>query len=123
MEALISGVISFLVFHLTSHPKSKFSQKIPSKKIKRIQVSPSIAVEAKNRVFHFHHWMIFTPLYFYSQHAGTSWLNSSLVHGFLLGAIIQGLLYADRFRFVFHVQEYKKFQPATYNLSFLRKLL
>lgn len=123
MEALASGVASFILFHLTTHPKSKINKKLPSKKFSRVQIFPRISIEAKNRVFHFHHWMIFTPLYFLTQHTGNAFLQSSLLHGFLLGGIVQGLLFADRFRIVFHLKEYRRVNRSSYNLSFIKKII
>lgn len=123
MEALFSGAASFAFFHFATHPKSKINKRLPSKKISRIQIFPRIHIQAKNRIFHFHHWMLFAPAYVFAQKANTEFLHSDIITGFLLGGIIQGLLYADRFRFVIHQKEYHKIKKSSYNLSFLRKLI
>ena len=121
---LITAAGSFLVFHFASHPKSRFNKKLPNKKIaSRVQIFPRINIEAKNRIFHFHHWMIFTPLYLFTQHTGNGLFNSGLIRGILLGGIIQGLLYADRFKLIFNVNDYKKVKRSSYNVSFLKKLI
>lgn len=125
MEALFSAIAGFSLFHFTTHPKSKLYKKLPRKKlVNRIQVFPSIHFEAKNRVFHFHHWMIFSSFYFFAQQSSKPILHSDLLQGFLIGAIIQGLLFADRFRVVFKESEYhKKVKRSSYNISFLKKLV
>ena len=125
METILSFAISFLLFHLVTHPKSKLNKKLPSKKITgRVQIFPRISIEAKNRVFHVHHWMLFTPAYFLLPQVNHGLGLNPLIQGFLLGGIIQGLLYADRFRIIFNYNEYnRKVKRSSYNLSFLKKLI
>lgn len=125
METLLSFAVSFFLFHLATHPKSKFNKKLPSKKISsRFQIFPRISFEAKNRVFHVHHWMLFTPAYFLLPSVNHGLSLAPIIQGFLLGGIVQGLMYADRFRIIFHYDDYqKKVKHSSYNLSFLKKLV
>lgn len=124
MEALFSAIVSFFVFHFASHPKSKLHKKLPKKKlINRVQILPSIHIEAKNRIIHLHHWMNFTAIFVALNYSHQP-IHSQVINGFLIGAIIQGLLYANRFKIVFRYDEYhRKVRCSSYNLSFLKKLV
>lgn len=125
MEAILSGAASFILFHLASHPKSKIHGKIPKAKIKRFELSPRFTFEAKNRIFHLHHWMIFTPIYFFVQAKGAGIFQSDLFSGFLIGGILQGLMYKDSLKLVHRNSEYKnRVSSASYHrFSFLRKII
>jgi len=125
MDAIISGVASFIIFHLASHPNSRIQKKLPRAKIKRVQLFPNLNFEAKNRVFHIHHWMVFTPLLILVQTWGRGILQSDLLNGFMIGGIVQGLLYKDSLKFVHHNKDYqKKIRNTSYHrLKSLRKFL
>lgn len=122
MEALLSGLGAFAFFHFASHPKSKIHKKLPSKSIKRVQLIPSLNFEVKNKIFHFHHWMLFTPTFVFVNYIDKGLIHSDLLNGALIGGIVQGLLYKDRFKLVHKAAEYQKTKSSTYNISFLKKL-
>ena|SRR3989344_2028923 len=126
METLISGVASFILFHLTTRPSSKINRKFPSAKIKRIEFFPRFNIEAKNKIFHIHHWMIFAPLLIVVQTIGRSWgiFQSDMVHGFMWGGLIQGLMYEDSLKFIHHPEVYRKKITSTsyHGLRFLKKI-
>ena len=126
METLISGIASFTLFHLATRPKSKINKKLPRAKVKRFQLFPRFNVEAKNRIFHVHHWMILAPLYLFAQTIGKDFgiLQSNILQGFMLGGIVQGLMYEDSLKFIHHEREYhKKIRASSYHgFRFLKKL-
>ncbi len=124
METIISGVASFFLFQITTHPKSKINKKIPRVKISRFSFAPRFTFEAKNRVFHLHHWMLFTPILVFTQTRGTGILQSDLLHGFLLGTIVQGLLYRDRFKVVSRYEEFeKRVSQSSLHLPLVRRII
>lgn len=125
MEALISGIISFTLFHFASHPKSRFHKKLPKAKFKRIQLAPRMSIEAKNRIFHLHHWMLFVPILGASVFLGGGFLQSDILHGFLLGGIAQGLMYKDSLKFMHKAHDFhEKVSAASYHkFSFLKKII
>jgi hypothetical protein len=127
METLISGLASFAFFHLATRPKSKINKKLPRAKLKRFELFPRFNVEAKNKIFHFHHWMVLAPVYLFTQTIGKDFgiLQSNILQGFLLGGIVQGLMYEDSFKFIHHNHEYqKKITSSSYHgFRFLRKLI
>ncbi len=113
METLIGGLVSFLLLHFTTHPSSKINKKLsnisPKKRtIKRMEIFPRLNIEAKNRRIHIHHWMILTPLFIASQTIGKGFMQSDLLHGFMLGGIFQGLMYKDSLKFIHHNKDYKE---------------
>ncbi len=108
MEAILSGIASFAIFHYVSHPKSKIHGKMPSAKFKRVQVFPRFNIETKNRVFHFHHWLVITPIFVGTQFVSKGVLSSDVLHGFMLGGIVQGLLYKDSLKFVHRPTEFQQ---------------
>lgn len=124
METLVGGTVSFIIFHLISHPTSRITKKIPQAKIKKIQILPNLRIEVKNRVFHVHHWMWIAPFYVAAQIIDKGILKSDLVHGALLGGFLQGLLFRDSLKFIHPATEAFKHQGYTqYPLYFIRKLI
>ena len=126
MEAFLSGLVSFLLFHLTSRPKSKINKKYPSLKFRRFELFPRINFEAKNKIFHIHHWMYLAPILLITQTVGRGihFLQSDVLNGFIIGGILQGLMYEDSFKFIHHTKEYKdKITSTTYHgFRFLKRL-
>jgi hypothetical protein len=118
METIFSIIASFLFFHFTTRPKSKIGKKMPRTKIKRVQIFPSFHVEARNKVVHVHHWMIFTPLLIAAQTIlkNIGFFQSDILQGLMLGGIFQGLMYEDSFKFIHHVKDYnKKIRSTSYH--------
>lgn len=102
VEILLGGSIGFIIFMLATHPGSKVNKKLPEKHIKNLQVFPRLHLKARNRVIHVHHWMFLTPILILIQNIS----QSNILHGFVIGGILQGLMFKDRFRFVFRPDEY-----------------
>lgn len=95
---LLAGIISgFSFFVLTSHPGKSPVRKLPEKRVKNISYFPNIKAHGKTEYYHFHHWMIFSllyPLVFVKKKLR----RSKLLHGIMIGGIVQGLTYKDRFQ-------------------------
>lgn len=96
--------LAFVIFSLTSHPRSKVHRALPQKKIKNLQVFPHIKIVTKDTTYHFHHWLIFSTLY-WRLFLKKRVFNSKFLHGIMLGSIFQGLLYKDRFRILYRNEE------------------
>jgi hypothetical protein len=101
METIISGIASFAVFHIFSHPKSRVTKKMPHTRIKRVEILPNLRIEVKNRFVHIHHWMLITPVYLFVQTKGSGILQSDLLHGFLIGGIVQGLMFKNSLKLIY----------------------
>ncbi len=97
----LAGAISgFSFFAVSSHRKSPIYKMLPNRKIKNISYFPNIKIQKKNKHYHIHHWMIFSALY--APFILIKRLRSKLLHGLIIGSIIQGLTYKDRFRIKYH---------------------
>lgn len=93
------GVLSsFGLFWLTSHPKSKVKRGLPEIWLRNLMLAPNIRLKHKDVIYHLHHWVIFSFTYALLFLLRRRLLRFGLVHGVIIGAIIQGLTYADRFR-------------------------
>jgi hypothetical protein len=117
MEIIIGSLVSFSVFHYTSHPKSRFHKKIPIKKFFNIQIVPHINLSLKKRVIHLHHWMLFSPLFAFAQTGDRGILSAGVMKGLLIGGIIQGLMYKDRFHIIFKQQDYITIKDGHYQIK------
>ena len=102
LEAFFGGIISFIILTLFTHPKSRINKKLPEKKYKNVQLFPRINFSAKNRVFHFHHWIFLTPVLLFLHNI----THSDILNGAVLGGIIQGLLFKDRFKIISKKEDY-----------------
>ncbi len=94
---LFAGLIgSFLFFTVSSHQKSPIYKNLPEKKLKNISYFPNIKIQKGKGRYHIHHWMIFSALY--APFILVERLRSKFLHGLIIGSIIQGLTYKDRFQ-------------------------
>ena len=96
----------FALFWFASHPtKSPLRKKLPVKKFKNVYLLPEIKIERKDKHIHFHHWLnisaVYVLLYWKKRHV----LENKLLSGFLVGSILQGLSYEDRFSFIYKPEE------------------
>lgn len=94
------GFIGYMLFWLTSHPThSPVRRRIPTKRIRNIEFMPEIKIRRKNREYHVHHWLSISSLYLILLLVKRKkFLRSKLAQGFLIGSILQGLTYKDRFK-------------------------
>lgn len=97
-KALIGVVVGFALFWTTSHPKSPIHRKLPQKKIKNISICPNIQITYKNTVFHLHHWMNMSTIYFATVISNRRVADYAFYHGFMVGSILQGFVFPDRLR-------------------------
>lgn len=104
---LVGTIAGYGFFWLASHPThSPVRKKLPVKKIKNVHILPEIHVEAKGRKVHLHHWFNLSFLYailFATRKKHK--ILSKLTHGFLIGSILQGLSYKDRFKVVHFIEK------------------
>src|SRR5437868_248068 len=88
----------FSLFLITSHPKSKVHDKIKPRKIKNVYLLPHIKVEFHDREYHLHHWINLSSLLLLLYSARRRrLLGSRILRAFVMGGIVQGLCYKDRF--------------------------
>lgn len=103
-STLISGILAFIFFTLTTKPNTGIKNRMPEKRYKNISISNNdgayIKIQRKNKVFHLHHWLLLTTVYLPVLALRKGILKSRFLHGFFLGSIIQGLVYHDRFRII-----------------------
>lgn len=106
-KLLAGGILGYGFFWLTSHPThSPVRKKLPEKRIKNVHLLPELHIEAKGRRFHLHHWINLSFLYallFATRKSHK--ILSKITHGFLIGSILQGLSYKDRFRLINFVED------------------
>jgi hypothetical protein len=95
----------FAVFWLASHDKSPLKAKLPEKKLKNLALLPNIKIIKEDTHIHFHHWFNITSIYALLYWKKRNILSNKLLNGFLIGSIMQGLSYDDRFSFVYKPEE------------------
>jgi hypothetical protein len=95
----------FVVFWLTSNDKSPLKAKFPEKKLKNIAFLPNIKIIKEDKHIHLHHWLNITSIYALLYWKKRQLLGNKLLNGFLIGSILQGLSYDDRFSFVYKPEE------------------
>ena len=97
LAKILAGLIAgFSFFTVSSHQKSPVYEKLPEKKLKNISYFPNVKIQKKDGHYHIHHWMIFSALY--APFILVRRLRSKFLHGLIIGSIVQGLTYRDRFR-------------------------
>lgn len=100
-QLLLGGGVGFLLFWLTSHPTSPVHRRLPRRTYKTHHVVPHVKIAHKNRQYHIHHWMQLLVVYGYLWLRKRHLLRHKILHGFILGSILQGLSYKDRFKIVY----------------------
>src|SRR3989344_102659 len=94
---ILAGLIAgFSFFTISPHQKSPVYKKLPEKKLKNVSYLPNIKIQKDSGHYHIHHWMIFSALY--APFILIKRLRSKFLHGLIIGSIVQGLTYKDRFR-------------------------
>ncbi|MBI2597531.1 hypothetical protein HYW41_05240 [Candidatus Daviesbacteria bacterium] len=91
LSLIPTTVLGYYTFKATSHPTSRIRKRMPNVKLKRVQVFPVLRVYLFGRVFHLHHWFLFSILLILSIFASIGILDLVFTRGMLLGGIIQGL--------------------------------
>lgn len=96
--------VAFGIFWLTSHPKSKIHHNLPQKKYKNLYILPNVKIVTDEKTYHVHHWATMGVLY-WTLFIKKKKFSSKFLHGIMLGSIIQGLTYKDRFQFTYKTIE------------------
>lgn len=96
LTVLMAAIAGFIILQLVTHPtKSKIRRKMPDIKTKRVQVFPVWRIWYNDKIIHFHHWFNFALLLIISVFVTSSFLDSNITRGFLLGGVLQGLTLKD----------------------------
>lgn len=95
------GALGYFLFWLASHPtRSPLRKRIPQKQYKSISLLPEIKIARKNKEYHLHHWLNISTLYLLIYLKKKRLPHSKFLNGLMLGGIIQGLSYKDRFKII-----------------------
>jgi hypothetical protein len=92
LTVILAVIVGFIVLQLVTHPtKSRIRKSMPDIKTKRFQFFPVLRVRFMGRSYHFHHWFNFSVLLALSAFMSSSFLDSAITRGFLVGGVLQGL--------------------------------
>ncbi|MCL4354645.1 hypothetical protein M1349_04235 [Patescibacteria group bacterium] len=91
-------VLGYLFFLYLSHPQKK-KNKIPKISIGRIDFLPNFRIHIDKKTYHFHHWLLLTLIIAVPVVIQENFPYPMMVRGLLIGGILQGLRYSDRFKF------------------------
>lgn len=95
------GALGYFLFWLASHPtRSPIRKRIPQKQFKSVEILPEIKIVRKNKEYHFHHWLNISTLYLLIFLKKKRLPHSKFFNGLMVGGIIQGLSYKDRFKII-----------------------
>ncbi|MCL5432619.1 MAG: hypothetical protein M1524_00695 [Patescibacteria group bacterium] len=100
LKVLIGASAGFAIGWLISHPKSSLKNKLPKTKIEGFHVLPNIRLVKKDKVYRLHHWMVLASFYFPLLWKKGNFLKYKLLHGIVIGSILQGLSFKDRFNII-----------------------
>lgn len=122
IKLAIGAGIGFGLFWISSHPKSKLHNRLPKWKIRNFEFLPNVKIVGKEKSYHLHHWAILGLLY-YRYFLQQKKFQSKLLHGFMLGSILQGLTYKDRFKFSYtHATSHNKNELLLSNVQKDRRI-
>ena len=93
--------VGYALSHHISHPNGRVRKHVPLMKWKNVQVTPNLLIATKDRKWHIHHWAYLPARYLPLITLVRPLMRKHLMHGFVLGAILHGLTFADRFSFTF----------------------
>ena len=99
LKTLLGVGVGFLLFWVTSNPKSPVHKKLPPRKIKNVHLLPHVKIVRRDTAYHLHHWFNMTSLYIGYMVLKRRMIRSKLLNGFIVGSIMQGLIFPDSFRF------------------------
>lgn len=95
---LFSILLGVSISWIFSHPKSPAKKKMPTKSAKNVHFFPNLKIHQEKHYYHIHHWMYFGIIYVMLFMFRKSFRGKKVAEGFILGLILQGLTYKDRFR-------------------------
>lgn len=100
LKVALGATAAFSLFTIISHPRSKIYKNIPRVKVKNVDVLPNLRIKRKEKIYHIHHWLYWSSLYAYLLLRKKRILKKTFLHGFIVGGILQGLAYKDRFKVI-----------------------
>jgi len=72
---------------------------VPKISIGRVDFLPNFRIHIGKKTYHFHHWLLFTLVIAIPVIIQENFPYPMIVRGLLVGGILQGLRYSDRFKF------------------------
>ena len=99
---LISVWISYLLFLFVNDPIDRplaRRNRLPRIQFKNIEILPSFRIHLGSRTFHFHHWLLLSVGTIAALAMFENLGHHIVLNGAVVGGIIQGLRYPDRFQF------------------------
>jgi hypothetical protein len=90
-----SLLLSYQFNNSLSKKGHRINKRLPSIKIKFLQLSPNIKIHFKNRSIHIHHWLTYSVMLIIAFTLNTGIFESFLSRGYLVGGILQGLSFPD----------------------------
>lgn len=113
ISLLLSTITGFIASYLISHPKA-LHKKLPTFKLKSLEVLPNVKFKTHSYEIHIHHWLIAMVVYItFTFYPGNLLESHLFLQGIIFGLFGQGLTYSDRFIFV-----KKKYHPRYAYLAF-----
>ena len=95
---IISVCVGYLFFLYLSHPQ-KQKNKLPKISIGNVDILPNFRVHTGNKTYWFHHWFLLSIVIAVPIVVREDFQFPMVVEGLLIGGILQGLRYPDRFKF------------------------
>lgn len=108
LKVVLATFAGFVVYTLLTHPKY-FKKRLPRVKKGKFQILPNLIINIKNYSIHIHHWTWMSLAFVYVNHIAKGIDQLLYLKFFTIGAILQGFIFKDRFKF-FIKQEKSTFQ-------------
>ena len=100
LAKLLLGIgLGYALSHHFSHPDGRARKHVPLIRVKNIQITPNLLIATKNKNWHIHHWTYLPIFYIPLLAILRPLLKKHWLHGFVLGGIVHGLTFKDRFTF------------------------
>lgn len=100
-KLVLGALAGYALSHHFSHPNGRVRKHVPPVRVGNVQLMPNLLIATKNGRWHIHHWAYLPATYLPLLTFIRPLLKRHLIHGFVLGAIIHGLTFSDRFTFNF----------------------
>jgi len=98
LTLIISVCVGYFFFLYLSHPDKK-KNKLPKISIGNIDILPNFRLHVGSKTYWFHHWFLLSIIIAIPIVVGENFQFPMVVEGLLIGGILQGLRYPDRFKF------------------------
>ena len=95
---IISVIVGYFFFLYLSHPKRK-KHKLPKISFWRFDILPNLRLHIGKKTYWVHHWLYLSIIVAIPIILREDFQFPMIVNGLLVGGIIQGLFYSDRFKF------------------------